>query len=175
MLYPRIANTSESQRQIELTALSIRVLVIILLPITVIGALLLPQMVWVLYGEEFAPLVDVIWLILPGVVCAAVSAPMVQYFIGAGYASKIWKISIIPLLLQLTLLFPMVNNYSFYGAAIVLSLSLFGLSICRLHLFKTLTQSSHASTLVPKKGDFELILNFSRQTMFNFLTSIKIR
>ena len=167
LLYPRLTKMLGRDTQIDLLARSMRTLVLILFVSSVVGALLAPAAVWVLYGREFMPVVWSVWLLLPGVYALGATSPATQYFMGAGRPDLVWKVALIPLVIQSAILLPLISQGGFKGAAISVSISFVAHSIVRLLVLARITQRSVSSFALPTRDDRAFVMGFVGERLVN--------
>ena len=97
----------------------------------IILALIANPLIVFLYGEAFEATADVLRLAIPGVIIGGSCLTLKSFFEGRGQASKIPKLQIIPVIIQLILAYGFINMWGLKGAAIAFSIgfSLYGLVI----------------------------------------------
>lgn len=160
VLYPKIANaTSESGRR-ELVARSCRVLLLLLCGAGLLGAALSPLIVRVLYGLPYMPMVNSIWLLLPGVIALGATQPVMQYFAGSGRADLSWKLPIVPLTAQVAMIIPFMNAWGFKGAALALSISFLLYAAVRAHVWSVVTGERSRDLVRIGMSDVALVRQF---------------
>jgi O-antigen/teichoic acid export membrane protein len=165
LLYPRLSKTSVGDAQVELVARSMRVLLILLTLSAVLGGLLAPLAVWMLYGSEFMPMIWSIWLLLPGVCAIGITSPVTQYFMGSGRPELVWRLALVPLALQLAMLVPMIDFAGFRGAALAVSLSFVVHAAVRLHLLARVVGWRVRRLVIPTRDDIDLVKAFALERL----------
>ncbi|HEV8443474.1 MAG TPA: lipopolysaccharide biosynthesis protein [Steroidobacteraceae bacterium] len=165
LLYPRIARTSASADQAELAMRCVRALAVVLLACSLLGAVLAPLAVRLLYGADYFPMTWSIWILLPGVAALGITSPVTQFFLGTGRPGLIWKLALVPLLLQVALLVPLIRAAGFRGAALAISLSFLVYAVARVNLLARMTGRRVADVIVPRREDFAMVWNFLRERL----------
>ena len=160
LLFPRIARETDAEAQVDILAKSCRVLCLLLALGGILGALLAPAVIWALYGREFLPMTWSVWLFMPGVVALGATSPVTQYLMGCGKPEMIWKLALVPLLLQFCLLVPAITHWGFRGAALVVSLSFVSLATARLLALRAMTGRRASALLVPGAAEFRIVRSF---------------
>lgn len=162
VLYPKIANASSESGRRELVARSCRVLLLLLCGAGLLGALLSPLIVRVLYGLPYMPMVSSIWLLLPGVIALGATQSVMQYFAGSGRADLSWKLPIVPLIAQILLIIPLMNLWGFRGAALALSLSFLLYAVVRIHVWSMVTGERRRDLVNVGAADVRVLGDFLR-------------
>jgi O-antigen/teichoic acid export membrane protein len=165
LLYPRIARTAGQVDQAQLTARCIRTMALILSVCGVAGAVLAPLAVWVLYGDEFLPMTWSIWILLPGVCALGTTSPTTQYLMGTGNPGVVWRLAIVPLIIQLVLLWPAIHAAGFRGAAFATSLAFVVHAIVRVIVLARITGMTAAGIVLPTRADRDLVWDFVRERL----------
>lgn len=165
LLYPRLSKISAADAQIQLVARSLRILALLLGVCAVVGGALAPLAVWVLYGPAYMPMTWSIWLLLPGVCALGVTSPVTQYFMGAGRPELVWRLALVPLVLQLALLLPMIDIAGFRGAALAVSLSFIVHAMVRIALLARVAGWPAHRLIMPTRDDVELVKTFVLERM----------
>jgi O-antigen/teichoic acid export membrane protein len=165
VLYPRIANTPGGRSQHVLVGRSCRVLTALLCGCGLLGAVLAPALVWILYGAAYFPVARAIWLLLPGVVALGIAQPLGQYFAGSGRADLVWKLALLPLVIQVAALVPMMRLFGFEGAALVVAVSFVAHAVVRMLVWKRLTGESIRMLVFVTRDDFNLLAGFASEVL----------
>jgi len=165
LLFPRIAREQNADLQADLLARSTRVLMLVLGVAAVIGALLTPLLVRLLYGTDYLPMAWSIWLLLPGVVLLGVTSPVTQYLMGSGRPDLVWKLGLVPLVLQVAALVPAINAWGFRGAAAAISVSFMAHAAARLLLVRAVAGRAARAFVVPRYEDWRMLIAFLRERL----------
>jgi O-antigen/teichoic acid export membrane protein len=163
LLFPRIAREADRDVQVDVLSQSMRLLILVLILAGAVGAIFTPAIVWALYGAEYMPMVWSIWLLLPGVLLLGVTSPVSQYLMGSGRPDWIWKLGLVPLVLQVGLLTVAIEMWGFRGAAAAVSLSFIAHAAARLILLRAVTGRTARSFMVPGRGDWSLLVTFLQE------------
>lgn len=158
ILYPRVSKSATAAESEEVISRAVRILVLLLGAAGIAGAALAWPAVYVLYGREFLPTVFTIWILLPGVVAAGATTPVIQYLMGTGKPGYIWRTSLASLALQVALAYPLTRSFGFPGAAVALSLALVGQSAVRLVVFRRVAPA--AGSVRPRREDVNVLTSF---------------
>ena len=93
MLYPRVSKSSLAGEAEQLTARSVRILVLLLMAARAAAAAAVWPLVLMLYGRAFLPMVLSVWLLLPGVMAAGATTPIIQDLMGTGRPHYVWRMA----------------------------------------------------------------------------------
>jgi O-antigen/teichoic acid export membrane protein len=165
LLYPRIARMSTQNEQDELAARSIRTLALVLTLCGIAGGILAPFAVWLLYGREYLPMTISIWILLPGICALGMTSPATQYFMGTGQPDAVWKLALVPLVLQVLLLWPLMRAAGFAGAALAISASFVLCACARVLTLARFTGRRPGSLIVPGAAERKFLLEFVRERL----------
>lgn len=165
VLYPKIANASSESGRRELVARSCRVLLLLLCGAGLLGAVLSPLIVRVLYGLPYMPMVSSIWLLLPGVIALGATQSVMQYFAGSGRADLSWKLPIVPLIAQILLIIPLMNLWGFRGAALALSISFLLYAVVRIQVWSMVTGERRRDLVNVGAADVRVLGDFLRDRL----------
>lgn len=163
LLFPRIAREQNASVQVDIMAQSTRLLMIVLVVAGAIGALFTPAIVRLLYGVEYLPMAWSIWLLLPGVVLLGATSPVTQYLMGSGRPDLVWKLGLVPLVLQVVSLAPAIAWWGFRGAATAISVSFVAHAAARLLLMRALARRELRAFVLPRHGDWLMLITFLRE------------
>tara|TARA_Y100001968_G_scaffold307221_2_gene324833 strand:- start:18003 stop:19313 length:1311 start_codon:yes stop_codon:yes gene_type:complete len=157
-LLPRISRSSKLHA-INITLKAFRVSTIILFLSTIFILLIIRPTIELIYGQEFIPIANVIYIILPGLYFRNLTKILNSYFSGAGKEFVNSTLQIIPTILQLGLSWYLVNKYGFMGGAIAISISMliFGISYIGFFIYFA---KIDLKKLIPKMEDFNYIKDF---------------
>jgi O-antigen/teichoic acid export membrane protein len=160
LLYARIA-VSGTAAAPATSARAFRMLAVVLAAAAGVGALAIQPVVRGLYGYQYAPIVGVFLVLLPGVAAAAAAGALVQYFMGTGRPWAVVYPSLAALVAQ-AVLGPLVIPASGpIGAAVVTSLAFVVTAVVTIYEFRVMTRAS-VSALVPGRDDVESLAMIAR-------------
>jgi O-antigen/teichoic acid export membrane protein len=159
ILFPWISTSDNVQNSKQLVARSFRITLLILIFSTSMLILLIKPIVFVLYGVEYYPIIDLFLIMIIGVVLTQSSSVFNSYFSGCGRPDIPNKASIIPLLLQVFFSIIFIPKFGVTGAAISYVLSSVLLFIFQLYYFIKFSRSS-LSVVFIRHQDFETIFKF---------------
>lgn len=169
LLYPRVSNSNQSD-SIDTTVKAFKI-ILILITFSSIGlTIFIKPLVLIMYGESFLPMVIPFLFIIPGILFNGSSSVFESYFTGSGRADLVMKLSIIPLILQLSLGLFFISNFGIIGAAISFSISMICLSFLQTFYFLKITKLS-IENLIPKSRDFFYIYNFFKSKLINLISN----
>jgi len=159
ILFPHVSSSSDEKGSIELVARSFRVTLLIISTTTVILFYLIKPIVFILYGEDYYPLIDIFVIIITSVVMVQSSSVLMSYLTGSGKVHLLPKLSILPLLLQILLSFFLVPDLGILGIAVSYAISSACLFIFQVVFFLKLTEIKLKSLFI-RYEDFKTIKNF---------------
>ncbi|HEX2188397.1 MAG TPA: polysaccharide biosynthesis C-terminal domain-containing protein [Longimicrobiaceae bacterium] len=161
LLFPRIARMERGAGPAQLAARAYRVMLLAMLATAAGMALAVRPLVEVVYGREFLPAVLPFWILLPGVVAFAASTVFTQYLVGVGRAGLALRISIAPLLVQVSLAFLLVPRFGLAGAACALSVASILVAMLQVGVFVHVARPHvRAADLVVGGEDLRTLLHF---------------
>jgi O-antigen/teichoic acid export membrane protein len=159
ILFPRVSSSSDGVGAIDLVTRSFRVTLLIISTTTVILFYLIRPIIFILYGEDYYPVVDVFVIIIASVVMVQSSSVLKSYLIGSGSAHLLPKLSILPLMLQIILSLFLAQDLGMLGIAISYAISAACLFIFQVIFFLKLTDTKIDSLFI-RYEDFETVKNF---------------
>jgi O-antigen/teichoic acid export membrane protein len=160
ILYPRVSKTDVAGEAEQLTARSVRILILLLAAAGAAAAVLVWPMVYLLYGAAFLPMVVSVWWLLPGVVAAGATSPIVQYLMGTGRPHYVYRMAIVPLVVQVAAGVPLTIRFGYRGAAVAMSVAFAAHGMVRLAVFVRATRRQTAP-LMPRREDVRLLRSFA--------------
>jgi O-antigen/teichoic acid export membrane protein len=158
LLYPRISRSNESDSTITTTK-AFKIILILGFLSSVILAIVIKPLVYIMYGEAFLPMVIPFLVILPGILISGTCDIFTSYFTGSGRSDLIMKLSIFPLILQVILGLIFIKSFGIFGAAASFSLGMIFFSILQIFFFLKLSKTSFRM-LIPMSSDYIYIYNF---------------
>ena len=158
ILFPRVSSSNDDKGAIELVTRSFRVTLLIISTTTVILFYLIKPIVFILYGDDYYPLIDIFVIIIASVVMVQSSSVLMSYLTGSGNTHLLPKLSILPLLLQIFLSFSLVPDLGILGIAISYAISSACLFIFQVVFFLKLTGIKIESIFI-RYEDFKTIKN----------------
>ena len=159
ILFPRISASNDERKSIDLAIRSFRVTLLLISTTTIILFCLIKPIIFILYGSNYYPLIDIFAIIIVSVVAVQSSSVFISYLTGSGNVQLLPKISILPLLLQITLSFCLVPEFGIRGIAISYSISCACLFVFQVTFFLKLTGTKIECLFIGYE-DFKTIKNF---------------
>ena len=159
ILFPRVSSSNDERGSIDLVIRSFRVTLLIISTTAVILFYLIKPIVFILYGDDYYPLIDIYVIIIASVVMVQSSSVLMSYLAGSGNVHLLPKLSIFPLLLQIILSFFLVSDFGIIGLAISYTISSACLFIFQVIFFLKLTDTKIVSLFI-RYEDFKTIMNF---------------
>jgi O-antigen/teichoic acid export membrane protein len=173
ILYPVVSKSGKSGiNTSELTAMSFRVSLILLMFFGVIGSLLIYPFTILLYGREFVPLTTAFWILIPSVIVFGSSSLLSSYFLGIGRPDINLKISVVPVIPQVIFCYLLIPLFGVAGAAVSTALTFILLSIIRLIVFKKIAGLTYHFLLIPNHADIEIVYNFIKRKMNTIIKTV---
>ncbi len=160
IIFPRISKLSNNKESAQLATKAFRVSFLILFVVGILAIIFIKPLIWLLYGKNYLPMVLPFLVILPGLVISASSGLLAQYFAGTGRADLITKISIVPLIVQITMAFILIPAWGLLGASVVFLTAILVESLIRIIVFCYVSSCSLRNDLFLKRADFELVASF---------------
>ncbi|MDA9608769.1 oligosaccharide flippase family protein [SAR86 cluster bacterium] len=166
ILYPRISKLEKNESAVEISCLSFRVTLILLLAIGTAFFLIANPFIVLLYGIDFEPTAEVLKIALPGVVIGSSFLSLQPFFEGIGKAEIIPKLQIVPVILQIIFSYFLINALGLIGAAIAFSL---GSVLYGIVIFIAFIKINNLSfyRVIPQIGDIKLIFNIIMRKVVN--------
>ena len=164
MLYPVVSKSNQSDSS-KSTAKAFRIILILGTLSSIIFAILIKPLVYIMYGEPYLPMVVPFLIVLPGILIKGTTSLFVSYFTGSGRADLVMKLSIFPLILQLILGFILIRYFGVFGAAFSFTLGMLFFSILEIFFFLKLSKNSFKD-LIPESSDYLYIYNFFKLKFF---------
>lgn len=162
LLFPRIARMEQGAGPAQLAARAYRVMLATMLTTGAGMALCVRPLVEVVYGREYLPAILPLWIILPGVVAFSASTVFTQYLVGVGRAGVALRISVAPLLVQVTLAFLLIPRFGLAGAACALSVASVLVGMLQMIVFVHVARPHvRASDLLVRGEDLRTVLQFA--------------
>jgi len=160
IIFPRISKLDNNEESAQLAAKAFRVSFLMVFVVGILAFIFIKPLIWLLYGENYLPAVLPFCVILPGLVISASSGLLGQYFAGTGRPDIIMKMSIVPLIIQITLAFILIPAWGLLGASIVFLTAILIESLIRIIVFCYVSSCSIRRDLFLKRADFELVAAF---------------
>jgi O-antigen/teichoic acid export membrane protein len=165
LLYPKISYLDNIKESGHLTAYSFRITLLILSVSSIILIFLIDFFVELLYGVEYLPLINSFYIMIFGVALSQSSSVLVSYFSGIGRASILPKMTIFPLLVQVTLAIALIPDFGIIGGAIAFSVSSFLLFIFQIFFFIRIS-GLKINDIMPRYPDVLIIKKFIENKLF---------
>jgi O-antigen/teichoic acid export membrane protein len=159
-IYPTVSKSDKSRNNPHhLTNIAFRISLLLMILMGVIASLLIYPFTIIIYGKAFIQTTLSFWIIIPSVVFKGSSSILLQYFLGIGRPDLQIKIFILPLLLQISLLYILIPLYGFIGAAVSVSITFTFLAISIVYTYLFVSKQD-MSVLIPERSDFTLVYSF---------------
>jgi len=168
ILFPRVSSSSDHEGSIELVTRSFRVTFLIISTTTVILFLLVKPIIFILYGKDFYPVIDIFLIIIASSVMVQSSSILKTYLIGSGSAHLLPKLSILPLLLQIVLCLLLAPDFGIHGVAVSYAISAACLFIFQVIFFLKLTDTKIESLFI-RCEDLQTVNNIFRNKIKTLL------
>jgi O-antigen/teichoic acid export membrane protein len=159
-LFPRISKETTNFESAKLASKSFRVAIVMLLPISIVIAIVMKPMILLLYGEEYLPVLIPFYIIFPALVVTAASSTLLMYFQGIGRADVIAKLTIVPLITQVLLGISLVPLFGIVGAASTFAVALFVTACLQIIVFLRLANTTMVDSLVIRREDVNIVREF---------------
>lgn len=158
ILYPRISKLEKKESAVEVSCLSFRVTLLVLIGIGTLLFLMANPLMVFLYGIEFEPTAEVLKVAIPGVVIGSSFLSFKSFFEGSGKADIIPRLQIVPVVLQIIFSYFLIDALGLIGAAISFSL---GSVLYGIVIFLAFIKINNLSfyRVIPQIGDIKLIFN----------------
>ena len=160
IIFPKISKLDDIEESAQLTAKAFRVLFLMLFIVGILMIIVIYPWIWLLYGKNYLPAVLPTCIMLPGFILSASTRVFNHYFAGTGRAGILVKISIVPLVIQITLALILIPVWGLIGASIVFLTTIVLESFIRIIVFLYVSICSTRNDLFPKKADFQLVGSF---------------
>lgn len=159
ILFSRVSNTTNIEA-VKLVCLAFRVMAILMLFAGSVLWIFADYLIILLYGDAYRSIGIVVQYLMPAIVLTGICSPLISYLNGSGYAGYIPKMQVMPILLQLTITWTLVEKFGWLGAAASTAIGLFIYNalvvVCFLRITKT-----RLSNLFPGKADLKYLINKS--------------
>ena len=165
LLFPRISSSNNERVSIDLVIKLFRVTFLIISTTTVILLCLIKPIIFILYGVDYYPAINIFVIIIASVLMVQLSSILMTYLSGSGNVHLLPRLSIFPLMLQIILSFLLVPDFGILGIAISYAISAACLFVFEVIFFLKLTDTKIASLFI-RYEDFITIKNF-------FVTKLK--
>lgn len=158
ILFPRISSSGDQDEAINLVVRSFRVTLLIISTTTIILFFLIRPIIFILYGEDYYPVIDIFVIIIASLVMVQSSSVLKSYLMGSGRVHLLPKLSILPLLLQIILCLFLAPDLGIFGIAIAYAISSVCLFIFQVIFFLKLTDTKLESLYI-RYDDFKAVKN----------------
>ena len=153
ILFPRLTKTECPKEAAQLAARAFRLVFVLLVTVGGIAITLIKPAVYVLYGEEFLPLVLPFLILMPGVVIAGITTPFMQYFMSINRADLGITLPLFPLIIQFVLSLVLIPEFGIEGAALAFASGLVLLSLISTWAFMRLSGCTLKQDLMIRRQD----------------------
>ena len=165
LLYPKVSNSSHEDSS-KITSRAFRIILILCFYSSLTASFFVKPIILILYGEAYLPVVVPLLLIIPGIIFSGTSSVFTSYFTGIGRADVVMKLSIFPLILQLSLGFILITNFDIIGAALTFTFSMILFGIIQALIFTKISKNS-IKDLTPLYEDYLYIFAFIKLKILN--------
>ena len=164
VLYSRVSNTTDADRQRELTILSFKVSVFFAMTVVTVLCLLPAVVISTLFGAEVVGLSPVLWILAPGIVAMAASQSFSHFF--SGTARNVHNMAGSGIALMITAIVGLlaIPAMGITGAALAASLAYMANGTYQAVVFLRVTGAG-VSALLPHAGDVHRLRNFWNDIM----------
>jgi len=163
LIYPRVAASSDPTAATLIAARAFRFTLFVSAILTVLGIGLTYPAVRILYGNEYAPVSFPLIIMIPGVTLSGATQVLGQYFLGIKKPIIETGLSLGILVLQLILLYFLLEPYGVTGAAISVSISLLAGMVARITVFWFYTDIKISEILLVNRRDLSLGVNVIKE------------
>lgn len=160
ILLSRLPKVNNLIDEAFLTTKAVKILFIILIKLSLLVSLLIYPAVLLFYGDGYLSVVFLLLILIPGILFAGATAPIMQFFLSNNRADLGITLPLLPLIFQIILAVEFIPTWSAFGAAIALSLSLILLSIINIAAFVCFVKSAHLKDFIIKKEDYKYLYQF---------------
>ena len=154
VIFARGAGRS-SEATLDYVSRSSRVSVLVMLALAAIGILLVPPMIRIVFGRDFAPAYWVFLALIPGVVGDGVARVVMSFQMSTGRVY--WRESVFSTVLNLAANLALIPAFGFVGAAVASSVSYLVLAALLFRRLRLDTGASARSFLVPTFDDVRAV------------------
>ena len=128
-----------------------------------------------MYGDDFLDLVSIFYIIFPGIVVMSVASTLTYYFQAIGKAFLLSKIMILPILIQLSTGYYLVDWVGAVGVAFGFSVSLILTSIGYIAAFLFINKTSYSETLKIRMDDIRVLQQFIKNIISIIFDKINLK
>jgi O-antigen/teichoic acid export membrane protein len=140
-----------------------RIAVVLLAATTVLGAVVVPFAIPLIFGRSFAPSVLVFFAILPGILADGVARILWSYQTVRG--RQYWRQALVATVANVVAVVLLVPRWGAVGAALASTVCYAGLAAFTITRFCRDTGASVTDVLVPQRADIEVISRTVRQML----------
>lgn len=164
LLFSRISKADSDVEKNELASKGLRLVFLSTLIAGILAILFIKPLVWILYGNDYLPMVTPFICFIPGVIASGCISLLIQYFNGINKTSaQIFIFSMI-LLLQVALVFLFWSKLTIVSASICFSISMVVTFFFSIFLFLKYSKQSIKSIYI-RKNDFTFLYGFLKDRL----------
>ena len=123
ILYPRISSSDNDEKSKALVVKLFRLTLLIISLTTIVLCFMIKIIVFVLYGSDYYPVIDIFFIIIAAVVLVQSSSILTNYLTGTGNVYLLPRLGLPPLILQTLLTLFFINSFGIIGLAISYAIS----------------------------------------------------
>ena len=140
---------------VDYTTRTTRVAILFMLVTIAVSVVVVPRIIPVIYGEDFAPAALTFYALIPGILADGVSRVLWSYQTTRG--RLYWQYAVSTTVLNLVAVLVLAPRFGAVGAGLASSISYSALSVLVVRRFCADTGARLADTLVPQRADVEVI------------------
>jgi O-antigen/teichoic acid export membrane protein len=168
LLFSRISKADSDIERNELASKGLRLVFLLTLVAGILAILCIKPLVWILYGNDYLPMVTPFMCFIPGVIASGCISVLVQYFNGINKPNAQILIFSMILFLQVFLVFIFWSKLTIVFASICFSISMILVFLFSILLFLNYSKLPITSIYI-KKNDFKYLYNFLNDWAFSKL------
>ena len=161
ILFPRLSKIRTDNDGVILTNKAFRIISFILFLSGILALLFIRPAVYVIFGEDYLPLVVPFFLLIPGIVISGSCTPFLQYFMAHNRVEIGMGVAAVGLFSQLLMGIFLIPKYGVVGAAISVSMGLIISSIITFFVYKVIVAKMKiTSEFLIKKDEISYLIKF---------------
>jgi O-antigen/teichoic acid export membrane protein len=164
LLYPKIAKSEDIRDSIASTRRSFRISILILVLVTILFAAIVRNLVIILYGDDYTPMVTPFLIMIPGIVLFQSASVLNSFYSGTGRVNTLLFITVIPVIIQISLALYMIPAHGVIGASLSYLIACVLVFIVNVTVFIKISESSLADLLITK-SDIRFVYSFVKNTL----------
>lgn len=156
------ASKKDSSESKFFIAKAFRTASVIMLPVSILSAILIYPAIYIFYGNNFLPVVQPFLILLLGVTFSSITGTILMYFMSTGKPEIITKTLILPVIIQLLIAPYLISSFDILGAAVALSAGMILGGFVQTVTFIHIANISFTKNLVPTKNDVLTVVDFTK-------------